>query len=432
MHGVLHFFGKTYLYIVRLHFAVDEDKKVCYNENAGGMYKMNEKLHAYKEKFEKELFENVIPFWLKYGVDETYGGMYTALDREGKIYSTDKSVWMQGRAAYMFAYLYNRLKKDERFLEVSKSCLDFLEKYCIDKDGRMFFLVTKDGLPLRKRRYWFSESFYIIACAEYYKATGEEKYLRAAKYVYGMILDIYRDSRRDPYKITPKSYASTRATKSLACPMILLNVTHIMREADGQNAVAYDSIARDLIAEIQRDFYKPDLHIMLETVGLNGEIFDESAPCRVVNPGHDIECAWFLLDEGAYFADERILTLAKSIFDDAIVNGWDEEYGGIKYFVDYKGLPVEAYEHDMKLWWPHNEGVIASLKLYQTFGDEKYLQWFERLTEYAFAHFSDPIYGEWFGYLRRDGVPTQPPCKGHTYKGPFHVLRMLAKCIELL
>ena len=393
---------------------------------------MNAKLHGYKQLFEEELFERVVPFWLDNAVDEVNGGIYNSLDREGKIYSTDKSVWMQGRAAYTFSYLYRRLRKDERFLAVAKSCLDFLETHCIDEDGRMFFSVTKEGLPLRKRRYWFSESFYIIACAEYFLATGEKEYLQKAKKYYEFIWGIYQNPETDPYKITPKSYASTRATKSLACPMILLNVTGIMREADGANEALYTSRARTLIEEIERDFYKPSLHILLETVGVNGEIIEESAPCRVVNPGHDIECAWFLLDEGNYLGDERVKRLAKAIFDDAIVNGWDEEYGGIKYFVDYKGLPVEAYEHDMKLWWPHNEGVIASLKLYLEYGEEKYFFWFEKLTEYAFTHFSDKAYGEWFGYLRRDGKPTQPPCKGHMYKGPFHVLRMLAKCIELL
>ena len=204
-----------------------------------------------------------------------------------------------------------------------------------------------------------------------------------------------------------------------------------MRTADGENEEKYTSRARALIEEIERDFYKPDLHILLETVGPNGEIYDESASCRVVNPGHDIECAWFLLEEGQRTNDEKVKDLAKRIFDDAIVNGWDKEYDGIKYFVDYKGLPVEAYEHDMKLWWPHNEAIIASLKLYLEYGDEGYFSWFEKLTDYAFKRFSDREYGEWFGYLRRDGKPTEPPCKGHMYKGPFHVLRMLAKCIEL-
>ena len=43
----------------------------------------------------------------------------------------------------------------------------------------------------------------------------------------------------------------------------------------------------------------------------------------------------------------------------------------------------------------------------------------------AKAHFADSEYGEWYGYLRRDGKPTEPPCKGSTFKGPFHLPRML-------
>lgn len=388
-------------------------------------------MKIYKRQFETELFDNVIPFWLNHAIDEKNGGIYNSLDRHGEIYSTDKSVWMQGRAGYMFSYLYNNLKKDPKYLEVAKSCLNFLEKYCIDSDKRMFFSVTADGKPLRKRRYWFSESFYIIACVEYYKATGEVKYLDTAKEYYDFIWGINAGEIEDPYKITPKVYAKTRDTKSLACPMILLNVTHIMREADLANKEKYDSRARVLLQEIERDFYKADLHIMLESVGPNGEILEDVASCRVVNPGHDIECAWFILDEAEYFNDDKLKLLAKNIFDDAIKSGWDEEYQGIKYFIDYKGKPVEAYEHDMKLWWPHNEATIAALKLYKTFGEKKYAEWFEKVVDYQFNHFSDAEYGEWYGYLRRDGKPTEPPCKGHMYKGPFHVLRMLAKCIEI-
>ena len=62
---------------------------------------------------------------------------------------------------------------------------------------------------------------------------------------------------------------------------------------------------------------------------------------------------------------------AMEVFDMAIANGWDNEYGGILYFIDCKGFPPEAYEHDMKLWWPHNEALIASLMMYRDSGDEK-------------------------------------------------------------
>ncbi|MBO5773260.1 MAG: AGE family epimerase/isomerase, partial [Clostridia bacterium] len=130
--------------------------------------------------------------------------------------------------------------------------------------------------------------------------------------------------------------------------------------------------------------------------------------------------------------DEELLAFSKNVFDTAFEFGWDETYGGILYFKDYEGYPVEAYEHDMKLWWPHNEAIIASLKLYKATGNKKYMEVFDRVVDYAFDHFSDFKYGEWYGYLRRDGKPTEPPCKGHTYKGPFHVLRMLTIVIELL
>ena len=79
----------------------------------------------------------------------------------------------------------------------------------------------------------------------------------------------------------------------------------------------------------------------------------------------------------------------------------------------------------MKLWWPHNEILIASLMLFQDTGREKYLQRFFETLEYCKAHFSDPAYGEWYGYLRRDGLPTMPSTKGSTFKGPFHLPRCL-------
>jgi len=384
------------------------------------------------EKFQSELLESCVPFWLNNAVDTQYGGILNCVDRYGKVYSEDKSVWMQGRACWMFSYIYNNIQKDETYLTLAKSCIDFLENHCIDTDGRMFFTVTREGRPLRKRRYWFSETFYILAAAEYFMATGEAKYLETAKKYFSFVYGMYRNPETDPYKITPKSVAETRNTKTLANPMILLNVASVLRQADPENAGEYDSIITGLIGDI-RCFYKPEYRAMLENIDAqDNSVIMNSAPCRVVNPGHDIECAWFLLEEGIKRNDKELTDFAGQVFEDAFQWGWDKEYGGIFYFRDLLGLPVEAYEHDMKLWWPHNEAVIASLMLYKHTKNEKYKKIFDQVCEYAFAHFSDREYGEWFGYLRRDGKPTEPPCKGHTYKGPFHVMRMLAKCMVMM
>lgn len=383
-------------------------------------------------KFKKELLESCAPFWIEHAADEKYGGILNCLDRKGEVYSTDKSVWMQGRAGWTYSYIYNNIERKDEYLDIAKSCIDFARDNCIDSDGRMFFTVTRDGRPLRKRRYWFSETFYIIANAEFYMATGDEKRLAEAVKYFDFVYGIYRDPASDPYIITPKTYAGTRAVKALAEPMILLNVASVMRGADAARSGYYDEVVTSLIRDIKA-FRKPEYNALFENVSaVDDSVIEESAPCRIINPGHDIECSWFLLEEGLRRGDKELTSFAETVFNDAFEYGWDKEYGGILYFRDAKGLPVEAYEHDMKLWWPHNEAVIASLMLWLHTKNERYKKIFDTVCDYAFSHFSDPEYGEWFGYLRRDGKPTEPPCKGHTYKGPFHVMRMLAKCLVLL
>ena len=102
------------------------------------------------------------------------------------------------------------------------------------------------------------------------------------------------------------------------------------------------------------------------------------------------------------------------------------------YFIDAKGLPPEAYEHDMKLWWPHNEIMIAASKAYRDTDDPYFFDWLVKTVDYAREHFADPEYGEWYGYLRRDGLPTMPSTKGSTFKGPFHVPRALCMTEQVL
>ena len=384
----------------------------------------------YYKQFETELFDYCAPFWLKYGKDGLYGGLKNCLDREGKVFSEDKSVWMQGRCGWMYSYLSNSFGKDETFLSFAKSCIDFENKHCFDSDGRMYFKVTSDGRPLRKRRYWFSETFYIIACAEYYIATGEEKTIADAKKVYDMVWKIFTNPESDPFKIFPKFYPQTRNLKSLAEPMILLNVSSIMRKADPERCDYYNANIDECLKEIKGHYF-PEMNAMLENVTQENGYLGETADGRIVNPGHDMECAFFLAEEARYRKDAALLGFAETVFKDAAVRGWDEDCGGIFYLKDAENRPVEAYEHDMKLWWPHNEGMNASLYLFKLTGKEEYAFWFEKMTDYAFKHFSDRKFGEWYGYLRRDGVPTQPPCKGCTYKGPFHVMRCLATVLNI-
>ena len=377
-------------------------------------------------KWIREELERSVQFWLKNGMDRVHGGVYTCLDRKGQVYSTDKSVWMQGRCAWIFAYLCSQYGVKQEWLEASKSCLDFLEQYCINHNagGRMYFTVTEDGKPLRQRRYCFSEAFYAAANAEYYGVTGDKAALERARRAFDLYWDLSH-GMPDPTGLGPKTIPETRTGRAFGLPMIILNVTGTMMRVDPENRQRYERLAQESVEEIFRYHVHPELRCVLENVAEDGAARLNYTEGRVVNPGHDIEGVWFLLEHAKRTGDKELVQKAAQIFDWAMEAGWDKEYGGLLYFTDCLGLPPEAYEHDMKLWWPHNEIMIASMMLYRDTGEEQYLDWFYRTVDYCRAHFSDPEYGEWYGYLRRDGLPTMPSTKGSTFKGPFHLPRAL-------
>lgn len=370
--------------------------------------------------------ETCVDFWLKNGMDKVNGGVYTCLDRKGKIYSTDKSVWMQGRCGWIFAYLCHVYGAKQEWLDASKSCLDFLEDHCRNPEAgnRLYFTVTAEGKPLRQRRYYFSEAFYALANAEYYGVTGESEHLTRARWAYDLYWDLSHGAP-DPTGLGPKTIPETRTGRAFGLPMIILNVTGVMLRVDPERKALYEERAQQCVDEIFQYHVHPELKCVLENVAEDGTARLHYTEGRTVNPGHDIEGVWFLLEHAKRTGDQELVKKAVQIFDWAIEAGWDKEYGGLLYFIDCLGKPPEAYEHDMKLWWPHDEILIASMMIYRDTGDEKYLEWFQKTLDYCKEHFADAEYGEWYGYLRRDGLPTMPSTKGSTFKGPFHLPRML-------
>lgn len=383
-------------------------------------------LNKYLDLYKADLFDAVIPFWYNFGLDLKYGGIDSCLTRDGKVYSAEKSVWMQGRAGWMFSYICREIQDDPRLREMAKSAITFAKAKCIDpKDGRMYFLVGTDGIPIRKRRYNASEKNYIKANAEYYGLTGDREYLVEARKYYDFVIEITRDPSKDPFKITPKFEPGQPATRGLCASFVLLGLAATMRRNDPERADLYRKEEVLQFNSIMKYQWNEKLGILLETVGMNGEYLNALSSGRTIIPGHCFEAIWTLIDAAEEFGNiNECLPQIERFYEGAYKYGWDKEYGGFLYFLDADGYPPQAYEHDMKLWWVHTEGIIAALKLYRLTRKTKYWDDYVRLHDYCFENFRDPVYGEWYGYLRRDGKPTLPVCKGNAFKGPLHVPRM--------
>jgi N-acylglucosamine 2-epimerase len=384
---------------------------------------IKEYIQHWASTYKKDLTENIMPFWMKHGWDRENGGVYTCVNRDGSLMDSTKSVWFQGRFAFVCSFAYNNIEHNAEWLEAAKSTLDFIEKYCFDKDGHMYFSVTATGKPLRKRRYVFSETFAAIAMSEYSIATGDKTYAEKA-------LKLFKDTQRflnTPGFLEPKFEPEVNL-QSHSIIMILINVGSRIREATNEPKLTQQ--IDESIEKLQKYFMHPEFKALLESVGPNGEFVDTNMT-RTINPGHCIETSWFIMEESRLRGwDKNLLDTALTIFDWSWDWGWDKEYGGIINFRDCKNLPPQDYSQDMKFWWPQCETIIASLYAYLATSNEKYIERHKIISEWTYTHFPDKEYGEWYGYLHRDGTVAQP-AKGNLYKGPFHIPRMMIKSIML-
>ena len=389
---------------------------------------VKEYIKSWAESYKKDLTENIMPFWMKYGLDRENGGVYTCVDRDGSLMDTTKSVWFQGRFAFICSFAYNNVEKNQEWLDAAKSTLEFIEKHCFDEHGHMYFSVTAEGKPLRKRRYVFSETFAAIAMSEYALATGDQHWAKRA-------IQVFEDTQRflATPGFLPAKFEADVKLQGHSIVMILINVGSCIRKVVNDPKLTQQ--IDESIEKLKKYFIHPEFKCLLETVGENGEFIDTNMT-RTINPGHCIETSWFIMEEAKLRGwDKPMLDIAMQVFDWSWDWGWDKQYGGIINFRDCKNLPPQDYSQDMKFWWPQCETIIASLYAYLGTGDEKYLYRHERISEWTYAHFPDAEYGEWYGYLHRDGTVAQP-AKGNLYKGPFHIPRMMIKgymlCQEIL
>ncbi|TKT86554.1 AGE family epimerase/isomerase [Dyadobacter frigoris] len=381
-------------------------------------------MQKYIDLYRSTLLNDIIPFWMKNSPDTEAGGYFTCLDRQGKVYDTDKFVWLQCRQVWCFAMLYNQVEQKQEWLDLALHGAKFLEKYGRDKKGNWYFSLDRYGNPLTQPYNIFSDCFAAMGFGQLYKATGNENFRDIAVDTFHAVLK----RKGDPKGIYNKSFPQTRPLQGFALPMILCNLVLEMESL--LDAGLVQSVIDQGIDTVMNKFYKPEPGVILENITPDG-LFSNSFEGRLVNPGHGLEAMWFIMDLAERTSDYKLIRKATDITLELLEYGWDKKYGGIFYFKDVKGFPPQQLEWDQKLWWVHIETLISLLKGYLHTGDERCLAWFEKVHDYTWEHFPDPANGEWFGYLNREGEPLLT-LKGGKWKGCFHVPRGLYQCWKTL
>ena len=377
-------------------------------------------------RYKTELLDSVLPFWLNNSIDKEYGGYFSCLDRDGSVYDTDKFIWLQGREVWLFSMLCNKLGKKQEWLDAAIQGAEFLKKYGHNGDYDFYFSLTREGKPLVEPYNIFSNTFACMAFAQLAKATGSEEYAEISRRIFKRILE----RRGNPKGKWSKAVPGTRPMKDFALPMIICNMALEVEDIINDPQLLEKTID-ECLHEVLDVFYQPDLGCMLENVSSLDNSRLDCFEGREINPGHNLEALWFMMNLGIRRNDKALVNKCVEISLSVIERGWDKEYGGIFYFLDSKGAPQQKLEWDQKLWWVHIESAIAMIKGYQLTGNKECLEWFKKLDEYMWSHFKDPLHPEWFGYLNRRGEMLLP-LKGGKWKGCFHVPRGLFEIWQIL
>lgn len=365
-----------------------------------------------KEIFQNELERNVIPFWLHHGIDALQGGFFTFLDRSGNVTNYEKAMWMQYRAVWMFSRLNNHYRESpvrvyghsERseastWLEDARHGMQFIERVHAAADGKVAFVVTRDGAVKETRTDVYTQCYACMAYAEYGRASGSEEHLRKAQ-------ELFEYCRARVVQETDQGAIHAHF-------MLLLIVGSVLRDC------GFSALAQPCIEEC----IKGILHccdnkhrLLLEQAPFNESIVDA---CRM-DVGHTVESMWFVLDAMLHQKDERVVHSACEALAWVMEQAWDSQYGGLwPEVVAGKGATTNE-----KLWWTHTDAMPAYALAAKLTGDTWFKEWYKRITQWTFEHFPDTESGEWFGVLNPDGTPKSTD-KAWLWKGFFHLPRAL-------
>jgi N-acylglucosamine 2-epimerase len=374
------------------------------------------------DRYRHLLLESFVPFWFEHGIDWEHGGVLSCMQEDGTPVSTEKFLWSQARSVWTFSALYNRVEPRPEFLRAAENSVRFLLRHGRDADGRWVYRTDREGRVLEGAVSIYSDCFAVYGLSEYVRATGEERLL-------DIVFDSYRSIQQrieQPGFHETAPYPLPDGWKNHGVPMILTEVTN---ELIGTTADAALEPLLDLYVDrVMNKFLRPNHKVILEF--LDSSFNELPAPAGTfVMPGHAIESMWFMLHVARRRNDHALTARAAEAMKWHLEFGWDDEFGGLYLSRDLNGGIPYLPHGDMKVWWPHTEALYGTLLAYSLTGDRDFLDWFERIEAWSWAHFPMPT-GEWYQRLTRRGEPMTE-FVALPVKDPFHLPRAAILLLQL-
>jgi len=394
-----------------------------------------EAVEGLRERVERELRGDILPFWLKYAVDEEYGGFRGQITNDLTIDPlAHKGLILNARILWTFAKAYN-VYGDDVYAQTARRAYEYLRQHFWDADfGGVYWMVDHTGRPVETKKRIYGQAFTVYALAEYASATAQPEPLEKAIALHRLIEEASHDAKNGGYFETYdrdwKLAGEQRLSEVDMDEKKSMNThLHMLEAYANLLRIWDDSELRERLRELARIFLD---HIIDPETHHFRMFFDEEWHDRSkwLSFGHDIEGSWLICEAAEVLGDQAILDesrkqsvqMAEAVYDEAL-----DADGGLLY----EGRGNEIIDSD-KHWWPQAEAVVGFLNAYELSGKDYFLKASEKSWAFIEKYIVDHERGEWYWKVSRDGRPSNDKYKVDPWKCPYHNSRTCFEVMERL
>ncbi len=375
--------------------------------------------------YRRRLFEQYLPFWDKGGYDRQRGGFLCELNDDGSVAADEKFIWYQGRAIWIYAFLYNEFGRDARWLEIARRTRDFMLKHMYAGEGRWFEKVRADGQLIEGLgRNVYGWLFAAAGLGEYYLSTGNEEDWALARQSILAAMQAY----------DAPTYCDTHTTlhtgldipseglRSQGHSMVLIGLlTRLLaRRPDAR----LEELAVQHADCILNRFWNPDYGIQNEYLGHDYGRLKGAAQHMLT--GHCVEALWMTMHDALRRKDQSAVDLCKNRIRRLLEMTWDhvfEGFGDGNFFVFGTDKQSRGPQFEVKTMWAHCEAMVASLSVLEVTGEVWAQQWYERLRTYTLRTMPVTEHGVWRQAVDRYGKDLKRVGVSANRKDNFHQAR---------
>ena len=376
-----------------------------------------------RDDYRHRLFEEYLPFWHKGAFDNELGGFICHLNDDGSPVDDEKNLWFQGRAVWVYSYLYNNFGNDLCYLKIAEKTHDFMVEHMHAGNGKWYERVHREGTVIEPEgKSVFGALFAANGLAEFYKATGREEDLRLVKETLRASLQTYDDPNYEGVFLPGELKSTGIRTQGHSMVILRLLSQLLTHQPDPE----LEGLAENQVDLIMNKFYNPEYGIANEYLdhdysripGFEDQMFT----------GHSIETAWMVMFEALRKQDRDLFEAAKKRFRRYIELSWDYVFGGLgsgDFFVFGSTDRQPGTDFSVKTMWLQCEAMLGCMTVLEYTGDHWARQLYEMIRDYTLRTVASNDIGVWDQAVDRRGNKISRAGYHPKRKGNFHQPRYM-------